>query len=360
LECPVCFESMMPPIFQCSEGHLICNVCRPKITKCPTCRKELGNIRNRALEQCVAKVLLPCSFACNGCPEKIRVRDMKKHLEVCKYRSYACPRSRSKCSWEGPIDSISDHLVNRHKMKVVETSEIDETYSNPQGIANAVWEGPILKCHGHEFILHFEQRQTGQFCAFLRFIGAKKDANRFAYSIRVERHGRSLTWTGVPRSILTSVKSVEDVQDCLVLNRDMALFFSKSEKGPNETRDLRDLRLRLVGKITEVSKSRKKKRVIIDVESGTCVKENVAEEIREDEVVWTPRRFKHVPERESRRDASSTRSAMRTLSNENRDVAISTSARQRLDAMRAVRARARTNARMERMYSRYHPRNHRI
>ena len=33
LECPVCFELSRPPIFQCPEGHIICNECRPKVTR---------------------------------------------------------------------------------------------------------------------------------------------------------------------------------------------------------------------------------------------------------------------------------------------------------------------------------------
>jgi len=40
-ECPVCMESLMPPmrIIQCSNGHLICEICKPRMKdqKCPTC-----------------------------------------------------------------------------------------------------------------------------------------------------------------------------------------------------------------------------------------------------------------------------------------------------------------------------------
>jgi len=38
LECPVCFETADIPIFMCSEMHLICNRCRPKVKECPECR----------------------------------------------------------------------------------------------------------------------------------------------------------------------------------------------------------------------------------------------------------------------------------------------------------------------------------
>ena len=39
LECPVCFEvSKAAPIFKCSDDHLICKECRPKVAECPQCR----------------------------------------------------------------------------------------------------------------------------------------------------------------------------------------------------------------------------------------------------------------------------------------------------------------------------------
>merc|ERR1712183_383262 len=38
LECPVCLELACSPIFMCSEQHLICSTCRPKLSNCPECR----------------------------------------------------------------------------------------------------------------------------------------------------------------------------------------------------------------------------------------------------------------------------------------------------------------------------------
>ena len=60
-ECPICYEKMGPPvkIFQCSEGHLLCEKCLTKIrdsTKvCPYCNQDVisNPIRNRALEEII-------------------------------------------------------------------------------------------------------------------------------------------------------------------------------------------------------------------------------------------------------------------------------------------------------------------
>jgi len=40
LECPVCLEvTSKAPIYKCSDDHLICRQCRPKLSECPQCRE---------------------------------------------------------------------------------------------------------------------------------------------------------------------------------------------------------------------------------------------------------------------------------------------------------------------------------
>ena len=45
LICNVCWEvPQSSPIFQCPEGHIFCNGCQPKLSKCPVC--GYGEITN--------------------------------------------------------------------------------------------------------------------------------------------------------------------------------------------------------------------------------------------------------------------------------------------------------------------------
>jgi hypothetical protein len=39
LECPVCFEICVAPIYMCDLSHQICKQCRPKMNNCPQCRE---------------------------------------------------------------------------------------------------------------------------------------------------------------------------------------------------------------------------------------------------------------------------------------------------------------------------------
>ena len=53
LECPVCYNVANTPIFMCSEQHLICETCRPKVSHCPECRVKYSgkNRRHRYAEK---------------------------------------------------------------------------------------------------------------------------------------------------------------------------------------------------------------------------------------------------------------------------------------------------------------------
>ena len=55
--CPVCFETMKPPlqIFTCGNGHLICSSCKPRATKCFCQAVYMG--RATAMEQMVRTIL---------------------------------------------------------------------------------------------------------------------------------------------------------------------------------------------------------------------------------------------------------------------------------------------------------------
>ena len=59
--CPVCFELPIAPkeIYQCSQGHFLCNVCLKKIDKkCPTCRENWVNVPNLPARNRMAENLL--------------------------------------------------------------------------------------------------------------------------------------------------------------------------------------------------------------------------------------------------------------------------------------------------------------
>ena len=57
LECPVCMETIKSvPVYQCANGHVICNDCIEKMNNCPICRNESALRRNLKLENIVQRL----------------------------------------------------------------------------------------------------------------------------------------------------------------------------------------------------------------------------------------------------------------------------------------------------------------
>lgn len=145
-ECPVCYEvPRAPPIYACSQGHMLCGQCRPQLLTCPLCRIPLENltrlffaermleeriplacsnsglgckveliserIKRHELDECPFGILR-CENAENGCREKVQRRHMAEHLEKCEWKPVECPIPT--CSVKLPRTKVLIHLQTQH------------------------------------------------------------------------------------------------------------------------------------------------------------------------------------------------------------------------------------------------------
>ncbi|XP_058724707.1 E3 ubiquitin-protein ligase SINAT5-like [Vicia villosa] len=247
LECPVCTNSMYPPIHQCHNGHTLCSTCKTRVhNRCPTCRQELGDIRCLALEKVAESLELPCKYYSLGCPEIFPYYSKLKHETACNFRPYTCPYAGSECPAAGDINFLVAHLRDDHKVDMHTGCTFNHRYvkSNPRDVENATWMLTVFHCFGQYFCLHFEAFQLGMapvYMAFLRFMGDENDARNYTYSLEVGANGRKLIWEGTPRSIRDSHRKVRDSHDGLIIQRNMALFFSGGDR--------KELKLRVTGRI---------------------------------------------------------------------------------------------------------------
>nr|CAB3471613.1 unnamed protein product [Digitaria exilis] len=102
----------------------------------------------------------------------------------------------------------------------------------------------VFHCFGQYFCLHFEAFQLGMapvYMAFLRFMGDENEAKNYSYSLEVGANGRKMVWEGTPRSVRDSHRKVRDSHDGLIIQRNMALFFSGGDR--------KELKLRITGRI---------------------------------------------------------------------------------------------------------------
>lgn len=90
LRCPICFEVPLAEIYQCKNGHTICNECEANVKECPQCRIPIpvnGElIRNRALESLLDNLTVSCPNQLKGCKEKLLKKNVKNHLPNCVHR----------------------------------------------------------------------------------------------------------------------------------------------------------------------------------------------------------------------------------------------------------------------------------
>ncbi|CAG9770609.1 unnamed protein product [Ceutorhynchus assimilis] len=117
LECPVCNEFMVPPIFICSIGHSICDKCHSLVAECPNCRTTLGQSRNFTLERLTLKVKYPCKNREIGCGFVTTSDKIKQHQSVCELSENHCIL---KCGWRGLSPGLYNHFLANHATQLIQ------------------------------------------------------------------------------------------------------------------------------------------------------------------------------------------------------------------------------------------------
>ncbi|XP_066250037.1 uncharacterized protein [Euwallacea similis] len=119
LECPVCSEFMVPPIYICPTGHSVCSVCKIKVNICPSCRSIFGNGRNFTLEKLTLKVKYPCRNRDIGCGFVSTSENIKNHEKICDLAENPCIL---KCGWKGLTPALHNHFLEKHKTQLLENN----------------------------------------------------------------------------------------------------------------------------------------------------------------------------------------------------------------------------------------------
>ena len=118
LQCNVCFTiPENSPIYQCANGHLLCKTCRPKLERCPCCRKSLTDIRCLHAETTVRKIPTKCTF--EGCVVILPREDLPSHSKTCQYRQVKCPCEEGGllCLEMVQVGHLWKHIQTTHKLE---------------------------------------------------------------------------------------------------------------------------------------------------------------------------------------------------------------------------------------------------
>ena len=117
LQCPVCLKiPRTAPIYQCSQGHIHCEACHPRLEECPVCRSSIaGDIRNLVMEKILERLPTKCVNFENGCQQPADLPQvMIKHEKHCDFRMVTCLVSN--CEEKFILSDIEIHFREKHSV----------------------------------------------------------------------------------------------------------------------------------------------------------------------------------------------------------------------------------------------------
>lgn len=233
LECPVCMEYMEPPITFCLGGHNICNNCRPKVSKCPTCKQWFLKTRNVALENLVLQMKYPCRHRKYGCKDVLSYDVIRKHEAKCGYRPETCPvdklRLKMICTWTGVTNDVKKHLQEAHK-------EVCMDYNAQHLIVlpNANASSYIYKFifAYNEIFCHRLLIQRGIMYVVLHYVGPAENHLKYQYKVMImnKEDTEGVVVTHLARRFTDSEDDVYSATNCVKLHHDLTDRF-RNEKG---------------------------------------------------------------------------------------------------------------------------------
>ncbi|KAI8541927.1 hypothetical protein RHMOL_Rhmol08G0098500 [Rhododendron molle] len=113
LDCPICFDNLTIPVFQCLNGHLACSSCCIKVrNKCPSCSSTIGHNRCRPIEKIIESVKTSCQNQKYGCTEMVFRCKKREHEDMCVYAPCSCPLPD--CEFVGSSKKLSLHFSTKH------------------------------------------------------------------------------------------------------------------------------------------------------------------------------------------------------------------------------------------------------
>ncbi|KAF1742123.1 hypothetical protein MXB_1533 [Myxobolus squamalis] len=211
-ECPVCYEYITPPIFQCVRGHLVCMDCFPKLSSCPTCRDSYQVCaRNLMMEKMSNCINFPCKYAHNGCTEQHTGATKSAHELTCSH--------------------LFKHLQTEHNhIIILEGEEVMFLVTNIDSIGVTTW-AMLQKVYGREFLIFlvkepmFAQSTNENFSYFkliIKIIGMANDANSFKYRIDIAGSYGRILYEDKPKPFLYKQLPVDKENDCLIFDEQTA------------------------------------------------------------------------------------------------------------------------------------------
>jgi E3 ubiquitin-protein ligase SIAH1 len=215
LECQLCLEYMLPPIYVCVNGHNICKSCKPEIKCCPTCKQMFAPMRCVSLEKLSAQVDFPCTNRNSGCKKTMRGDSLNEHQTVCTYGTYSCPFN---CPGRFNRLTLVQHVKNEHE-QILTKSIYSSYYVKILGYSLTKKYTDVIVTNIEVFVRTIIVT-NGIWYFLVRYIGPVRNAGRFSYTVAFESRDSnvaSILITHRCQSINEDVDEIYRACKCIML-----------------------------------------------------------------------------------------------------------------------------------------------
>ncbi|XP_023634328.1 E3 ubiquitin-protein ligase SINA-like 7, partial [Capsella rubella] len=208
-DCPVCFEPLTIPIFQCDNGHLACSsFCTKLRSKCPSCALTIGRIRCRAMESVLESILIPCPNATFGCTKKVSYGKESTHVNECVFSQCSCPVPG--CNYNGSSKDLFFHYnLSSHPLEYINVPlKCDTSFSFRMAISNKILIKRELMME-LVFVVQCFKEPYGVYVTIRCIAPSAPEIGKFSYhlSYTVDRYNMTFTSPEVKRVLEVSLET---------------------------------------------------------------------------------------------------------------------------------------------------------
>lgn len=232
LECPVCMDYMVPPIMMCENGHNICDNCKPKLDKCPSCSKPFLSVRNIALENLAGRVDYPCCNKVHGCNLEFPPNLIEDHQKICLNKPYDCPLAEAEtimCDWVGGLHDLKKHIEAAHQDRLTKLITPVRGVFLKKYNSDFKYSRVIFACR-QMFYQQFEVINN-VFYFVIQHVGPENCPSKYQYNftIQTDEHMELISMSFIARSCKVNIQNLYRWGQCV------KLFFETLDNfmGPN-------------------------------------------------------------------------------------------------------------------------------
>lgn len=228
-QCPVCSDYAVPPVYQCSNGHIVCEDCRGRLFNCPMCREDFhDSIVNLTLAKVSENLKFPCKFKEDGCTEMLSSEEKRQHEKIdCQHMLVKCPAPQADCEYESDMKNMKKHLTAHHSnIPTINGDNIEFGIQKEDGEEN-LWAFK-LQTEEQLFLAVFEIRDR-KLTGILRAFCPKREAYKYATQIAIKNRHNVYGWRSRCKSLNEDHESIRRSGECMIMDPAHVRVFEENE-----------------------------------------------------------------------------------------------------------------------------------